>query len=93
MQEKDFYHTSNNHHMLRENKPDKRNKYATGCSLNIVFFPKILESLPPLPRQHSASIGCTKKYQPIGVTVHSHCVESFEGLLQRCRRGRGCSEL
>ena len=32
-------------------------------------------------------------YQPIGVTVHSHCVESFEGLLQRCRRGRGCSEL
>ena len=30
-----------------------------------------------------------KKYQPLGVTVHSHCVESFEGLLQRCRRGRG----
>ena len=27
--------------------------------------------------------GCTKNYQP----VHSHCVESFEGLLQRCRRG------
>ena len=26
-------------------------------------------------------------------TVHSHSVESFEGLLQRCRRGRGCSEL
>ena len=53
-----------------------------------VFFPRILESLPPLPRQHSAAIGCTKNYQPIGVTVHSHCVESFEGLLQRCRRGR-----
>ena len=34
-----------------------------------------------------------KNYQPIGVTVHSHCVESFEGLLQRCRRGRSCSEL
>ena len=24
----------------------------TGCSLNIVFFPRILESLPPLPRRH-----------------------------------------
>ena len=57
------------------------------------FFPRVLESLPPLPRQHSAAIGCTKSYQPIGVTVHSHCVESFEGLLQRCRLGRGCSEL
>ena len=66
---------------------------ATGCSLNIVFFPRILESLPTLYHQHSAAIGCTKNYQPIGVTVHSHCVESFEGLLQRCRRGRGCSEL
>ena len=28
-------------------------------------------------------IRCTKKHQAIGVTVHSHCVESFEGLLQR----------
>ena len=27
------------------------------------------------------------------LTVHSHCVESFEGHLQQCRRGRGCSEL
>ena len=69
------------------------NKYSTGCSLNIVFFPRILESLPPLPHQPSAAIGCTKKYQPIGVTVHSRCVDSFEGLLQRCFRGRGCSEL
>ena len=34
-----------------------------------------------------------KNYQPIGVTVRSHCVEIFEGLLQRCRLGRGCSEL
>ena len=70
-----------------------KNLYTTGFSLNIVFFPRILESLPPLPRQHSAAIGCTKNYQPIGVTVHSHSVKSFEGLLQRCRRGRGCSEL
>ena len=57
----------------------------TGCSLNIVFFPRILESLPPLPRQLSAALGCTKNYQPIGV--------SFKGLLQQCRRGRGYSEL
>ena len=49
--------------------------------------------MPPLPRQHTAAIGCTKNYQPIWVTVHLHCVESFEGLSQRCRRGRGCSEL
>ena len=34
-----------------------------------------------------------KIYQPKGVTVHSHCVESFEGLLQQWRRGRACSEL
>ena len=49
-----------------------------------VFFPRIFESVQPLPRQHSPAIGCTKNYQPIGVTVHSHCVESFEGLLQSC---------
>ena len=50
-----------------------------------VFFPRILEILPPLPRQlllSSAAIGCTKNYQPIGVTVYTHCVEGFEGLLQ-----------
>ena len=49
-------------------------KIYTGC-----FFPRILESLPPLPRAHSAAIGCTKNYQPIGVTVYSHCVESDVG--------------
>ena len=36
-------------------------KVNTGCSLNIVFFPRILKSLSPFPRQHSASIGCTNK--------------------------------
>ena len=57
------------------------NKDYTGCSLNIVLIPRILESLPPLPRQqHSASIGCTINYQPIGVTVPSHCVESIKGV-------------
>ena len=49
----------------------------------LCFFLRMLESLPPLPRQHSASIGCTKNYQPIGVTVRLHCVEGFEG--------KGCS--
>merc|ERR1711860_140087 len=58
-----------------------------GVHLILCFFPRILESLPPLPRRHSAAIGCTKNYQPIGVTLHSHCVGSFEALLQRCRRG------
>ena len=45
--------------------------FGTGCSLNSVLFPRILESLPPLPRQPSPAIGCTKNHQPIGVTVHS----------------------
>ena len=27
------------------------------------------------------------------MSVHLHCVESFEGLLQQWRRGRGCSVL
>ena len=68
--------------------------WLSRCSLNryCVFF-KNSRKFATLPRQHSAAIGCTKNYQPIGVTVHSHCVESFEGLLQRCRRGRGCSKL
>ena len=65
----------------------------TGCSVNVVFSPRILESLSPLPHLHSAAIGCTEDYQPIGVTVHSHCVDSFKGLLQQCKRGRGCSGL
>ena len=43
-----------------------------------VFFPRILESLSPFPRQHSAAIDCTKTYQPIGVTVHSHCVREVK---------------
>ena len=45
-----------------------------GVHLIWCFFPRVLESLPPLPRQHSPAIGCTKNQQPIGVTVHSHCV-------------------
>ena len=48
----------------------------------LCFFLRIFESFPALPRQHSAAIGCTKNYQQKGVTVHSHCVEGFEGLLR-----------
>ena len=67
---------------------------ATGCSgKNVFFFARIFIILSPLPRKHWAAVGCTKIGQPIGATVHSHCVKSFEGFLQRCRRGRGCSEL
>ena len=56
----------------------------------IKYIPRFPQSLPPLHRQHSAAIGCTKNYQPIGATVHSHC-ELWRSL-RACRRGRGCSE-
>ena len=46
-------------------------------------FQEFFIILPPLPRKHWAAIGCAEFGQPIGVTVHSHCVESFENLLQR----------
>ena len=49
-----------------------------------VFFSKII--LPPLPRKQWDAIGCTEIGQigqQIGVTIHSHCVESFESHLQR----------
>ena len=35
--------------------PQKYRVFIKYC----VFFPRILESLPPLPRQHLAAIGCT----------------------------------
>ena len=36
--------------------------------------------------KHWSAVGCTEIGQigqPIGVTIHSHCVESYENLLQR----------
>ena len=57
-----------------------------------VFFPRPLKSLPTPPRQHSAPFGCTINDQPIGITVHSHCVECFEGLLQRWRLAVNCEK-
>ena len=51
----------------------------TGCSLIIVFFSLNTRKFASSPfRQHSAAIGCTKNYQPLGVTVHSYSVESLE---------------
>ena len=50
---------------------------------NCVFSKNSRKSLP---RQNSAAIGSTKNYQPIGGTVHSHCVDSFEGLLAMLAR-------
>ena len=53
--------------------------------INCVFFPKNY-FYPPLPRKHWAAIGykgIDQIDQPIGATVHSKCVESFDNLLQR----------
>ena len=58
----------------------------------VVFHEFPLSVLPP-PRKDLAAIGCSEIGRPIGVTVHSHCVDSFKGLLQQCKRGRGCSGL
>ena len=51
-------------------------KGCTGCLLNMCVF--FLESLQPVPREHWAAIGCTKNYQPIGVTVHSHVLRALK---------------
>ena len=48
----------------------------------VVFHEFPLPVLPP-PRKDLAAIGCTEIGRPIGVTVHLHCVESFENPLQR----------
>ena len=58
-----------------------------------MFFSKNSRKFATSPSPALDCYWLYKNYQPIGVTVHSHCVESFEGLLQRSRRGRGCSEL
>ena len=51
---------------------------GTGCSAKVILF--FSKFLPFLLRQRRPAIGCTKNCLPIGVTVHSHCVESFQGL-------------
>ena len=61
---------------------DTINTY-TGCSLNIEFFPKNSQKFATSPSLALRCYWLYKKGQPIGGTVHSHCVENFEGLLKR----------
>ena len=39
--------------------------------------------MQPLPCKHWATLGRSANGQPKGVTVHSHCDENFDDLLQR----------
>ena len=56
------------------------------------FFSKNSRKFATSP---SPALGCYWLYKklPANRRVQLHCVESFEGLIQRCRRGRGCIEL
>ena len=60
---------------------------ATGCSGKNAFFCKNFHYFATSPsRKHWAAIGCQeigRIGQPMGMIVHSLCVESFENLLQR----------
>ena len=58
-------------------------RYSTGCSLSIVFFPRIFNILRPLSREDRAAIGCTEN-------VHSDL--RLDELLS-FKQGMGCSEL
>ena len=65
----------------------------TGCSLNIVFSQEFSKVCHLSLASTQLLVVVQKIYQQIGVTVHSHSVESFGGLSQRCKRGSGCGEL
>ena len=66
---------------------------STGCSLNIVFFSKSSQKIATFP---SPALGCHWLYKKLPAN-RSDCTLALrwelEGLLQRCRRGRCCSEL
>ena len=83
-----------NWRMERKDVQTERWMDIQGVHLILCFFPG--NSLK-FATSSSPALGCfwlcKKNYQTIGVAVYSLCVESFEGLLQRCRLGRGCSEL
>jgi len=67
---------------------------CTGCSLNIVFFPKNSQKFATSPSLALVCYWLYKKGQPIGATVHSHCIENFDGHLKLyVGKGRGCSEV
>ena len=61
----------------------------TGCSLNIVGF---FQEFSKVCHISLASTRLLLVVQRIGVTVHSHCVESVEGVLKRSWLGKGFSE-
>ena len=67
--------------------------YIQGVRSILFFFSKNSRKFATSPSPALDCYWLHKNYQPIGVTVHSYYVESSEGLLQRRRRGRGCSEL
>ena len=64
----------------------------TGCSLNIVFSSKNSRKFATsLTRQHSAAIGCTKNYQPIGLYTRIASRVSYSdvgegGLAVKCEK-------
>ena len=70
-----------------------KKKNVQGVHLILCFFFKNSRKFATTPSTARGCYWLYKNYQPIGVTVHSHCVESFDGLLQQYKRGRGCSEL
>ena len=57
-----------------------------------IFFPQRIRSsiLTPSPAAVVAAIGRSKNDQPIGVTEHSRCVQSFEDPLQQYDGVRDC---
>ena len=71
----------------------KKCTLPAGCSFTIVFFSKKFSKVCHLSFASTRLLLVVQKIMLIGVTVYSHSVESFEGLLQQCRRGRGCCKL
>ena len=59
----------------------KESFHTTGCSWNILFFQEFSKV---------CHVWMYKNYQQIGVTVNSHCIESFA--FTDIKRGRGSSE-
>ena len=47
-----------------------------------MFIPKTSQKFATSPSLALVCYWLYKKGQPIGATVHSHCIENFEGLLQ-----------
>ena len=77
---------------MNENKLRLYATRPTGCSINIFFFPRILQKFATSP---SLALGCYWLYKKLPAN-RSDCTLAFRWKLwrsQRCRRGRGSSEL